>query len=193
MSKKFNARYSFLDIIRLLWSLVTTKLFFRPARLIRQPTRIRGFVNMKIGRGFTTGQFCRIEAALDDSTKKYSLVIGDNVQINDSCHIAAIERVSIGNNVLIGSRVFISDHDHGDFSEESIKLLPKDRALVSSPVAIEDGVWLGEGVIVLKGVSIGKGSVVGAGAVVTKDLPPYSLAVGVPAKIIKTFDFNSAK
>lgn len=189
MGVTLNSKYSLLDLVRLSWSLFTTYLFFKPARLIRQPTRIRGFKYMKIERGFTTGAYCRIEAAKPQASEPYSLVFGRAVQINDSCHIAAMEKVIIGNNVLIASKVFITDHDHGGFDEVSLKIAPQDRRLVISPVVIGDNVWLGEGVIVLKGVTIGKGSVVGAGAVVTSDIPSYSLALGVPARVVKSFEF----
>lgn len=187
MAVTLNSKYSLLDLVRLSWSLFTTYLFFRPARLIRQPTRIRGFKYMKIERGFTTGAYCRIEAAEPHDLDTYSLAFGRNVQINDSCHIAAMEKIIIGNNVLIASKVFITDHDHGGFDEVSLKTIPKERPLVISPVIIGDNVWLGEGVIVLKGVNIGEGSVVGAGAVVTSDIPSYSLALGVPARVVKSF------
>jgi galactoside O-acetyltransferase len=66
-----------------------------------------------------------------------------------------------------------------------LSLKPAERAIVQKDVFIEDSVWIGEGVSILKGVRIGKGSVIGAGAVVTKNVPPYSLVVGVPAKVIK--------
>ena len=148
---------------------------------------------MLVGKGFTTGQYCRIEAANSDISNKYTLIIGENVQINDSCHIAALDSVSIGDNVLIASKVYISDHDHGDFSEDSLRMPPRLRELVSAPVYIEDDVWLGEGVIILKGVRIGRGSVIGAAAVVTKDIPSYSLALGVPAKVVKTLDMSFTK
>lgn len=179
--KNLNSKYSLPDLIRLIWALLLTRIFFRPARLIRQPTRIRGFAHIRMGRAFTTGQFCRIEASChgDDSV---SLHIGNDVQINDSCHIAALEYISIGNNVLIGSQVYISDHDHGDVLDLKNADIPKKRALVCAPVIIEDNVWIGEKAIILKGVTIGMGSVIGAGAVVTKDVPPFTVAIGVPAK-----------
>ena len=63
---------------------------------------------------------------------------------------------------------------------------PKDRSLVTSPVVIEDNVWIGEKVVILKGVRIGEGAVIGAGAIVTHDIPPYSVAVGIPARVINT-------
>lgn len=188
MKKKLNSHYSIPDIFRLAWAVVITKIFFRPARIIRQPTRIRGFSNMSIGKGFTTGQYCRIEAGSSDSQSAITLTIGENVQINDSCHIAAIENIIIGDNVLIASKVFISDHDHGEISLVSLVQHPIERPLVSSAVIIENDVWIGEGVIILKGVKIGKGAVVAAGAVVTKNVPSFTVVAGIPAKVIKSFE-----
>jgi lipopolysaccharide O-acetyltransferase len=184
MTNKVIWKYSPPDIFRLFWSLLITKLFFRKARLIRQPTRIRGYNNMIIGDRFTTGQYCRIEAGNLDSkiqnTNK-TLLIGNNVQINDNCHIAAIEKIIIGNRVLIASKVYISDHDHGSTSLSDMSIPPALRPLITAPVLIGDDVWIGESVVILKGVSIGKGSVIGAGAVVTKSFPAGSIIVGVPA------------
>lgn len=187
MKKNLKSNYSFLDLLRLTWSLLVTKVLFRPARIIRQPTRIRGFSNMKISRGFTTGQFCRIEAGDFSEKLGFTLVFGKDVQINDSCHIAAIEKIVIGDNVLIASKVYITDHDHGTMTKEALLIPPAKRELVSSPVYIDDDVWIGEGVIILKGVSVGKGAVIGAGSVVTKNVPPYSVVAGVPARIIRQF------
>jgi acetyltransferase-like isoleucine patch superfamily enzyme len=181
-----NSKYSLLDYGRLAWSLLVTKILFRPARIIRQPTRIRGFSNIRLGRNFTTGQYCRIEAGHARDKKTKNLIIGDNVQINDSCHIAALSSISIGNNVLIASQVFISDHDHGGLSHLELLVPPKDRPLVFAAVVIEDDVWIGEKVVILKGVCIGRGAVIGAGAVVTHDIPAYSVAVGVPARVIRS-------
>lgn len=184
--KGLDSRYSVVDYFRLIWSLILTRLFFRPARIIRQPTRIRGFSNMVFGRNFTTGQYCRIEAGSRHDRKTKRLIIGHDVQINDSCHIAAMESIKIGNNVLIASQVFITDHDHGGISKAELMVAPKDRSLVTSPVVIEDNVWIGEKVVILKGVHIGEGAVIGAGAIVTHDIPPYSVAVGIPARVINT-------
>lgn len=187
MQKQLKTRYSVPDLFRLVWALVITKFFFRPARIIRQPTRIRGFSYMTIGKGFTTGQYCRIEAGVPDVLASSTLTIGEDVQINDSCHIAAVEKIIIGDNVLIASKVFISDHDHGEISLDSLLKAPSKRPLVSSPVIIDNDVWIGEGAMILKGVSIGQGAVIAAGAVVTKNVPSYSIAAGIPAKIIKSF------
>lgn len=187
MINKIFWRYSPPDSLRLLWSLIITKLFFSQARLIRQPTRIRGYENMTIGKGFTTGQYCRIEAGtrlLNQHLLKKSLEIGCNVQINDNCHIGAIDSIFIDDGVLIASNVFITDHDHGDTNLGSLLIQPSLRKLVTAPVYIGKNVWIGEGVKILKGVVIGQGSVIGAGAVVTRSFPDNSIIVGIPAKKI---------
>lgn len=105
--------------------------------------------------------------------------------------IAACESITIGDNVLIASRVFISDHKHGSYNGQSPSVPsdpPEKRQLCSSPIVIEDNVWLGEGVAIMPGVKIGHGCVVGANSVVTKNLPEKTICVGVPAKIIKRYN-----
>ena len=89
--------------------------------------------------------------------------------------------IFIGNNVLIGPYCILRAADH-EFRNPN-KLI-KEQGHRSGRIVIEDDVWLGARVTVLKDVTIGKGSVIGAGSVVTKDIPPYSIAVGVPAKVI---------
>ena len=64
-------------------------------------------------------------------------------------------------------------------------------ALSNSPVIIEDNVWIGQSVSILKGVKIGFGSIIGSNSVVTKEIPPHSIAVGIPAKVVKTYNFES--
>ena len=191
MNKKFyrkqlDSRYSFPDIIRLLYSFILTKIFFGTARIIRQPTRIRGYANMDIGKNLTTGQYCRIEAGDSDLTGEKTLTFGDNVQINDRCHISSMFNIRVGNNVLIASDVYITDHDHGLTDKLTMKDAPASRALICSPVIIEDNVWIGQKAVILKGTRIGFGSIVAAGAVVTKDVPSFSIVGGVPAKLIKS-------
>jgi acetyltransferase-like isoleucine patch superfamily enzyme len=91
-----------------------------------------------------------------------------------------------GRDVLIAGRVYISDHDH-DYRDKQNCARRNDK-LISKAVSIGDGAWLGEGCVVLKGVSIGERSVIGANSVVTKDVPAWSVACGVPAKVIKKID-----
>ena len=187
-------RYGFLGVIRLLVSLVYTKIIYPKARLIRLPFDIRNKKNIKIGKDFTTGFGCRIEAYPQKSSNDEVLLIGKNVEINDYVHIAAGEKIVIGDNVLIASKVFISDINHGNykgFNQDSPLTTPNSRQLSTSPVVIKDNVWIGEGVCIMSGVTIGIGCIIGASSVVTKDVPDYCIALGSPAKAIKKYDFES--
>ena len=171
-----------------------TLFLFKGVRLIRFPIYLRGRSQIKFGKGFTTGVGVRLDALGDGSGVK--IEFGTDVQLNDYVHIGAIEKVKIGNNVLIASRVFISDHNHGNYSGEwshcSPDQLPIDRDLVASPVIIEDRVWIGENVCVLPGVKIGAGAIIGAGSIVTRDIEPDTIVVGNPARVIKRFDRTSS-
>jgi lipopolysaccharide O-acetyltransferase len=188
-------KYGIFGFSKLLISVIYTKLFFRQARLIRLPFDIRNKNNIKIGRGFTTGFGCRIEAYPKDNREV--LFIGENVEINDYVHITAIENVVIGNNVLMASKIYISDCIHGSYSgnsnDSNPDSIPAKRSLCSKSVVINDNVWLGEFVSVLPGVSIGKGTIVGANSVVSKSLPDNVIAVGSPAKPIKKFNFQTSR
>jgi len=188
-------RYGILGLSKLAVSLIYTKLFFRNAKLIRLPFDIRNKRFIEIGKGFTTGFGCRVEAYPE--TKNKVLFIGENVQMNDYVHITAMENVTIGNNVLMASKIYISDCSHGSYSGDNNDshpdLTPVERSLFSKPVSIEDNVWLGEFVSILPGVTIGKGTIVGANSVVSKSLPNYVIAVGSPAKPIKKFNFEINK
>ena len=150
--------------------------------LIKNPQYI------SIGDNFSSLYNLRLEAWDEYAGQSFkpSLVIGDNVNINTDCHIGCIERVEIGRNVLIASRVYISDHSHGDISAAAFDLPPVARPLrTKGPVIIEDNVWIGEGVCVMPGVRIGKNAIIGANAVVTKNIPANSVAAGVPAKVVR--------
>lgn len=190
-----HKRYGFLGMIRIIKSFIYTKLVYPQARLIRLPFDIRNNRFIIIGKGFTTGVGCRIEAYPIEN--KTVLKFGIGVQINDYVHITAMEKVEIGNNVLIASKIFISDCSHGSYigdQNDSSPLIPPDkRKLTVKPVIIEDNVWLGEFVSVLPGVTIGMGTIVGANSVVSKSLPSYVIAVGTPAKPIKKFNFKSQR
>lgn len=114
------------------------------------------------------------------------IIIGDGCSIGEDAHITAINSIRIGNNVLTGKRILITDNSHGKSSRDLLNIAPSKRKLYSKgPVVIEDNVWLGEKTSVMPGVRIGKGCIVAANSVVTKDIPPYCIVAGVPARVIK--------
>jgi acetyltransferase-like isoleucine patch superfamily enzyme len=189
-------RYTILGLRKLLFSYINTKLFYSKSRLIRFPFDVRNKSNIDFGIGLTTGVGCRIEA-FPKIKENIVLQFGKNVQINDYVHITAMESVKIGNNVLLASKIYISDCSHGSYcgdeNDSSPNTIPATRTLFAKPVLIEDNVWLGEFVSVLPGVTIGKGTIVGANSVVAKSLPANVIAVGSPAKPIKKFNFQTSR
>jgi len=188
-------KYSISEFLYLTFCTIKTKLFFPSSRIIRFPIDIRGKKYIDFGRGLTTGKYCRIECYPIQKNWGGVLLIGNNVQMNDFVHITAAESVKIGSNVLLASKIYISDIAHGsykgDANDASPEMAPISRNPTTNPVVIEDNVWIGELCSILPGVHIGKGSVIGANSVVTKNIPENCIAVGNPAKVIKKFNFET--
>jgi acetyltransferase-like isoleucine patch superfamily enzyme len=111
-----------------------------------------------------------------------TLTIGDKTVFGRNVSVNCYLDVEIGAAVLFADDVYVSDFDH-KFGDLTIPI--KDQGITKARVRIEPDVWIGTKVTVCKGTVIGHGSVIGANAVVTHDLPPYSVAVGVPARVIK--------
>lgn len=154
---------------------------------INYPFMFKGMDNISIGDDFYSGPNLTIEAWKSYQNDDFSpeIKIGNGVSLLNDCQISCSNKICIGNNVLIGRYVFITDNYHGKSSSEDLMIPPGRRRLYSKgPVVIEDNVWIGRGVSILSGVTIGHSSVVGANSVVTHDIPPNCLAVGSPAKVI---------
>jgi len=153
------------------------------------PLYLIGENKISIGNNFTSFRRNRIEVFGKILEKDYNgkLIIGDNFSMNDDCHIACINKITIGNNVLFASKIFITDHFHGEINKENFLKPPYLRPLYSKgEVIIKDNVWVGESVVILPGVTIGENCVIGANSVITKSFPKNSIIGGNPAKLIRS-------
>lgn len=111
------------------------------------------------------------------------LTIGDDSFVGRNCFFGIYDPIHIGSHVQIAAYCYLVSQNHG-YSRRDIPI--KHQDFVGAPITIEDDVWLGTHVVVLPGVTIGKGAIVAAGAVVNKDIPPYEIWGGVPAKYLRT-------
>ena len=156
--------------------------------LIDRPYTLQGLQYISIGDNVHLHSNIRLEAIDEFQGVTYNPIIsiGNNVIINQYCHIGIISKLTIEDGVLIAGKVFITDHFHGDTEGKYLFLPPAERPLISKgEVIIEDNVWIGEGVCIMPNVTIGYNSIIGANSVVTKDVLPNTVVGGIPAKIIK--------
>lgn len=184
--------YSASEVISNGISLVYTKLFYKGARLIRRPIFLRGKKYLEYKHGLTTGYNCRIEMFNTGKGSDKKLTIGKNCKMGDYVHIAAGESVKIGDNVLMGSKILISDLNHGNYSQvckySNPEVSPDKRPIHTRPVVIGNNVWIGDNACILAGVTVGDGCIVGANSVVNKNVDEKCIVAGVPAKVIKKYD-----
>lgn len=181
----------FLSISRIIyssWISPEFKYFGKNSRILSMRSLVGGeFIS--IGDNTLIGTQAVITAWGTHGVYKFcpSINIGNNVSIGNDCHITSINNILICDNVLMGMKVTITDNSHGSNKFEELIIAPVNRKLYSSgPIIIEEGVWIGDKVTILPNTRIGKNSIIGANAVVTGDIPSNSIAVGIPAKVIKT-------
>lgn len=152
------------------------------------PIITHGLEHIEIGDNFKCGERLKLRTFSSWNEQSFNPIIriGNNVSIESDCHIGAVNKIIIGDNVLIASFVFISDHSHGIIDCKELSVPPLNRPLFSKgPIIIGNNVWIGEKVSIMPNVHIGDGAIIGANSVVTKDVPSYSVVVGSPAKVIK--------
>lgn len=135
------------------------------------------FNNFVLGNDSTIEDFTTINNGVGD------VLIGDRVRIGMSNVL--IGPVTIGNDVMLAQNIVLSGLNHG---YEDIKIVPHKQPVTKKKITLEDEVWIGANSVVVAGVTIGKHSVIAAGSVVTKNIPPYSVAVGNPARVIKQYN-----
>jgi len=162
--------------------------YFGQNALIKSNVYLLGAKYISIGENCSVGKRTALTAwdKYGNDVFDPQLILKKNVSIGDDSHITAINRIEIGNNVLTGKKITITDNSHGRITLDILGIPPIQRSLYSEgPVIIDDGVWIGDKVTILANVHIGKNAIIGANAVVTKDIPANCVAAGIPAKVIK--------
>lgn len=134
---------------------------------------LKGGGRFRIGRKFRTSGQVRLTA--DDGG---SISIGNNVFFNANVGIACCSKIEIGDGVMIGNDTLLMDSDYHDVNDRS-------HPGKTGPIVIQDNVWIAMKVMILKNVTIGHGAVVAAGSVVTRNVPPYCLVAGNPARVVR--------
>lgn len=158
---------------------------------IREHAKISGGGYITVGDNTRIYPYSRLECFTNISgeTLNPCLQIGDNIIMGRNTTILCANKIVIGSNCMFGSYCFISDENHGmdPSSDKRYECQP----LQLSNVIIGENCWIGEKVIILPGITIGDNAIVGAGSVVTRDIPPNTIAVGNPARVIKRFNYDT--
>ena len=163
---------------------------YRKGGEIRKPLFIAKSRYCKFGGGVRIKAQVRIECydSFCGNSLKPNLYFDDGVIIGYRCSFLVADNMYIGKNTIIASDVLITTENHGINPELDIPYHA--QSLKVAPVSIGEGCWIGEKVTILPGVKIGKKCIVAAGAVVNRDVPDFSIVAGIPAKIIKKYNFE---
>lgn len=148
--------------------------------------------NISVGSYTLLSRDCVIESwNFSYLTHEGSITIGNNCNFGEYTHISSVNKIEIGDNCLTGRFVLITDNSHGNNDITDIDMAPSKRKVISKAATIiGKNVWIGDKVSIMPGVAIGDSAIIAANAVVTHDIPPYSIAAGIPAKVIKRFSGN---
>lgn len=155
-----------------------------------------GAKHMRIGRGFSAGRGLWLDAVAEyymaGQIFTPELIVGDRVSVGEYVHIGCNHRIVIGDDVLMGSKIYITDHNHGVYRGENADspAIPPGARKLTEGESVEIGArcWIGEFVTILPGVTIGEGCIIGSHSTVTHDIPANSIAVGSPARVIKVWN-----
>lgn len=197
-NKEVNVKMNIFELVAKINRRINTKLINMNKnynfKSIGRFCKIRGH-QIVVGRNVIVGDFCWIEAVQKyaDETFEPQIVLSDEVAMSDFVHISAIKHIEIGEGTLIGSKVYIGDHSHGHYKDDTLRNAEKDIMPINRPLADEDSIfigkncWIGDGVVILAGTRIGDNCVVGANSVVKGTFKSNVLIAGLPAKIVKEY------
>lgn len=207
LTSVISGAYSSDSKLRATWSLanrfgskvkdwILSKVLNAPQVHVGAGSVIRGSKYMSFGRGIFINGHLWLEAISHYADMKFTpkIEIGDFVSFSNGVHISCIEHIVIGKNTLIGSGVYISDHNHGTYkgaNQSRPSEPPSRRQLHGGPVSVGENVWIGDNVVIVGPVTIGDGAVLGANSVIKENVPAETIVAGVPAVPIKRFNHLS--
>jgi acetyltransferase-like isoleucine patch superfamily enzyme len=190
-------------VVRRLWrrimSFVMARSLGAPGLYLGSGCRIIGGRRVCFGKGFHAERNLWLEAVTRWGPQSFlpEIEIGDYVYFSEGVHISSIEGIRIGSGCLFGSKIYVSDHNHGIYRGEqqsSPDEPPPQRKLGGGgPVVIGENVWVGDNAVILGPATIGKGAIVGANSVVRGIVPANTIVAGAPAKPIKVFNFTTGR
>ena len=152
--------------------------------VLMYPLRLEGEMRIAIGDRVFIGAGSWLQTLPDGENNSVAVSIGKGTSVAGACVISAVRSVRLEENVLLARNVYISDHMH-KYTDTEIPVMAQGVEKIK-PVLIKRGAWLGQNVVVCPGVTIGAGAVIGANSVVIQDVPDFSVAVGAPARVVKT-------
>jgi acetyltransferase-like isoleucine patch superfamily enzyme len=197
VSKALQILAGYLDRVGRIWrALRAVLLYFRTGVRfagVGRYAKVRGGARMRIGENVHLGDFCWIEAVTRYGGRQYEpeLVIGNRVALSDLTHISCIQSIRIGDDCLLGSKIYIGDHNHGSVRnlDQILNVAPARRPLDDAEdIVIGDKTWIGDGAVILAGTRLGASSIVGANSVVRVVETRPALIAGVPARVIHYLD-----
>lgn len=188
----YNRIFRLLDLIStFLYTHLYKHRFFDSKKVsIGKGLYLEGGQYIRIGNNSRIGKHAVITAWRSFHGILYNpyISIGMNSNIGEYVHITCINRIEIGDNLLTGRNVTITDNSHGMVSADNLAIPPLSRILISKgSIKIGNNVWIGDKVTILPDVEIGDGAIIGANSVVTKNIPKNCVAVGNPVRIIRQF------
>lgn len=157
---------------------------FGKRTVLMYPLRLSGEERIAIGDRVFIGPDSWLQTLPDGENKSIAVSIGKGTSVVGACVISAVRSVQLEENVLLARNVYISDHMH-KYSDTETPVMAQGIEKIGA-VLIKRGAWLGQNVVVCPGVTIGAGAVIGANSVVIQDIPDFSVAVGAPARVVKT-------
>jgi acetyltransferase-like isoleucine patch superfamily enzyme len=160
--------------------------------LIDPSCDIRGIERMRFGKGVVIQKDCWLNIAFQNPDEGPMIEIDEGTNIGRRCTISAANKIIIGKYVLVAPNVFIADTHHG-YQKIGVPIMHQGISTHEDQVTIGDETWIGINSVVMGNVTIGKHCVIGANSVVNKNIPDYCVAVGNPARVVKTFDVKTGQ